>query len=787
YQLTYDGFGQLLAVFGSVAEGTLAAYEYDDAHNRLLEVSARGATTTFTYDGLGRPLTRTDALGNTTRVEYDLLGRPVRIRRADGAKIELAYDALGNVVRHVDPMGHVSRMEYAGTGVLVRQRLPDGQDWKFKYSGLERITRIINPLSEEYRFDHDRAGRVVEEITFDGRIIKHGYDRGNRLRRIDNPDGTWREFLYDPLGNVLTENSPHGSLKYKRDRLGRLLEATVVEHNGKTVVQFQRDEFGRVVSEAQNGQTIRYEYDARGRRSLRRLPGGETTTYEWDKVGAIARLDHDGHVLTWQRDALGRELSRKAGRGQFEMQSRYDVLGHLTDRSVTTPTRTGEAAETVLSQRKWTYDPNGRLTGVQDIRWGTTSYEYNDIGQLIEAHRGKQHEIFEYDGAGSVVQMLRDYDGKGQRHWSITPGNVVLESPEANFQYDKNGRRIRATRVHKGEVTEEVTEYFWDCRDRLREVDLPSGEKVLYTYDAFGRRVRKEIVPPESAADQIPTEPPRVRVVEFVWDGDALAQEVETARGKRVYVHEPRSLVPMLQQEQGEVFTYVNDHLGTPKELVDQAAKIAWAAAHTAWGKIAETWSDVATRSKPVESPFRLLGQYADAETGLCYTRFRYFDPDGARWISPDPLGIRGGANAFGFDGNPTTDVDPLGLCKSGRAKWANTVSKKGVPYDANGDPIFDVIYSVKLPRELVGPEVSDPVQMKYATQDLHDYLDEHPELGAAMFTPQQLEEIENDEPRITGLTWHHEPGGSILSLVDYGEHAGTPHFGGRSDTGGRP
>ncbi len=33
-----------------------------------------------------------------------------------------------------------------------------------------------------------------------------------------------------------------------------------------------------------------------------------------------------------------------------------------------------------------------------------------------------------------------------------------------------------------------------------------------------------------------------------------------------------------------------------------------------------------------VESPFRLLGQYADDETGLCYTRFRYFDAEAGRW-----------------------------------------------------------------------------------------------------------------------------------------------------------
>ena len=65
---------------------------------------------------------------------------------------------------------------------------------------------------------------------------------------------------------------------------------------------------------------------------------------------------------------------------------------------------------------------------------------------------------------------------------------------------------------------------------------------------------------------------------------------------------------------------------------------------------------------RPPESPFRLLGQWHDPETGLCATRFRQFDPEVASWLSPDPLLLDGGENAFAFDGAPTIVTDPLGL-----------------------------------------------------------------------------------------------------------------------------
>jgi RHS repeat-associated protein len=114
-----------------------------------------------------------------------------------------------------------------------------------------------------------------------------------------------------------------------------------------------------------------------------------------------------------------------------------------------------------------------------------------------------------------------------------------------------------------------------------------------------------------------------------------------------------------------------------PKELVDQDGRVAWAAAHSAWGNVVETWRDPKAK-RAVETPFRLLGQYLDEDTGLCYTRFRYFDPEVGRWLSPDPLGFVGGRNLFAFDGSPTVEVDPLGLCKEplGRGSTANGVDR---------------------------------------------------------------------------------------------------------------
>jgi RHS repeat-associated protein len=64
--------------------------------------------------------------------------------------------------------------------------------------------------------------------------------------------------------------------------------------------------------------------------------------------------------------------------------------------------------------------------------------------------------------------------------------------------------------------------------------------------------------------------------------------------------------------------------------------------------------------------PFRFQGQYEDAETGLYYNRFRYYDPVAGQYISQDPIGLLGGPRPYGYVRDPLHYVDVLGLTYTG-------------------------------------------------------------------------------------------------------------------------
>ncbi len=634
--LEYDSQGRLGAVYGP--DGLRAAFVYDEHHNVVEQRRARGGVERFTYDALGRLCRYVDPVGRTLRFERNALGRPVATHYPDGSVERMEYDALGRLIREIDVRGREQLTEYAGLRSPVALGLPDGQRIELGFDTLERLVCIENPKGEACHFRYDRAGNVCEIRTFDGRIVRSRRDRAQRPARVELPDGTYRSFKYTPAGDLLEEDSPHGALTLQTSDDGLTFDYVLDDPPGPVLVRLVHDERTRVVREQQNQHWVDYEYDAQNRCVARRLSTGHVTRFSYDEESNISAVEHEGFRITYERDAAGSLVRRRFG-GRFEERLVWDERGRVSRQWV------GEGEHTVVD-RTYRYNVGSELVGCDDLRWGSTGYRYDEQGRLVEATSGARREAFDYDLDGSLTP-------EGAR-WEILPGNVVARAGDTGYAYDACSRRVREQRSDGG-----VTEYQWDCRSRLRQVVLPDGSRVALTYDAWGRRIRKAILPKvtiDAEADAL--EAPPIHWVDYLWSGETMVAEIASDGRTRVFVYEPRGLAPLLQQEGDDLHVVITNQVGTACELLTRGGALAWAAKRSVWGEVLEEAGD----GSGVKSPFALLGQYCDEELPLRYVRFRYFDPAIARFVSPDPLEVMGGLNLFAFNGSPTTHADPLGL-----------------------------------------------------------------------------------------------------------------------------
>jgi RHS repeat-associated protein len=427
-------------------------------------------------------------------------------------------------------------------------------------------------------------------------------------------------------------------IHYSYDALGRLVNVD----DGHWPLAYEYDVQDRLITEHQGWGTTRYEYDSVGQLNHCRLPDGSTLDYRHLSGGRLSSIDLNGSRLTTHQFDAGREQQRQ--QGLLLSQYQYDEQGRLQAHSVSQHDKN-------LFQRRYKYDASGNLAGIDDNRKGNRSFHYDPLDRLISV-RGATPETFAHDPAGNLL---------GQTNMPVAnlanvKGNRLLMQGDRHYDYDAFGNLCRERR---GAGQKLVTEYRYDVQHRLIGVSLSGGSTASYKYDAFGRRIEKTV---------------DGHTTEFLWQGECLIAESADKR-YRTYIYEPGSFRPlaMLDGEgplKATPFFYQLDHLGTPQELTDYSGEIMWSAKYRAYGNLA------ALDVEEIDNPLRFQGQYFDAETGLHYNRHRYYNPNTARFLTPDPIKLAGGLNNYQYVPNPTGWVDPLGLdCIPGQCPEADAAS----------------------------------------------------------------------------------------------------------------
>ncbi|HII2369798.1 TPA: RHS repeat domain-containing protein, partial [Escherichia coli] len=454
------------------------------------------------------------------------------------------------------------------------------------------------------------------------------------------------------------------------------------------------DERGRVNVTTQGRRAIEYHYpdehtvircilppeDERDRHPDESLL---KTTYRYNAAGELAEVILPGdETLTFSRDEAGREVLRHSNRG-FACEQGWNAASQLTSqRAGLFPEETTWGGLLPSLVREYRYDSAGNVSGVtsrEDYgRETRREYRLDRNGQVTAVTAsgtglgyGEGDESYGYDSCGYLKAQSAGRHRISEETDQYAGGHRLKQAGNTQYDYDAAGRMVSRTK-HRDGYRPETERFRWDSRDQLTGYCSAQGELWEYRHDASGRRTEKRC------------DRKKIRFT-YLWDGDSIA-EIREYRDDKLYsvrhlVFNGFELISQQFSRERQAHPSVaplwvtrtnhavSDLTGRPLMLFNSEGKTVWRPGQTSlWGLAlslpADTgYPDPRGELDPEAAPGLLYaGQWQDTESGLCYNRFRYYEPETGMYLVSDPLGLQGGEQTYRYVPNPLGYVDPLGL-----------------------------------------------------------------------------------------------------------------------------
>ncbi|KDX17524.1 RHS repeat-associated core domain protein [Escherichia coli 2-210-07_S3_C3] len=715
-QMAWSRYGQLLAF--TDCSGYTTRYEYDWYGQQIAVHREEGISTYSSYNPRGQLVSQKDAQGRETRYEYSTAGDLTAIIAPDGSRSETQYDAWGKAISTTQG-GLTRSMGYDAAGRITVLTNENGSQSTFRYDPVDRLTEQRGFDGRTQRYHYDLTGKLTQSED-EGLITLWHYDASDRITRRTVNGEPAEQWQYDDHG-WLTEISHLSeghrvAVHYGYDDKGRLTGERQTVENPETGEMLWEHETGHAYSE--QGLATRQEPDGlppvewltygSGYLAGMKLGGTPLVEYTRDRLHRETARSFGGEAyeLATAWNTSGQLRSRHLNLPQLDRDYDWNDNGQLI--RISGP----------QESREYRYSDTGRLTGVHttaanldiDIPYATdpagnrlpdpelhpdstlTAWPDNRIAE-------DAHYVYRHDEYGRLAEktdripegVIRMHDERTHHYHYDSQHRLVFYTRiqhgepqvESRYLYDPLGRRTgkrvwRRERDLTGWMSlsrkPEVTWYGWDG-DRLTTIQTGTTRiQTVYQPGSFTPLLRIETENGEQAKarhrslaevlqeDTGVTLPAELAVMlgrlERELRAGAVSAESEAWLAQCGLTAE--QMAAQMEAEyipERKLHLYHCDHRGLPQALISPEGETAWCGEYDEWGNLLGE-----TSAQHLQQSLRLPGQQYDEESGLYYNRNRYYDPLQGRYITQDPIGLKGGWNLYAYPLNPVQRGDPLGL-----------------------------------------------------------------------------------------------------------------------------
>ncbi len=467
---TYDAAGD--KELETRARGEEYKWKYNEDSQVTEETDARGRTTKIERDEQGFPIKITDRRGNATESKYDGNYDVETTTDPNKHTTKYTYNEENLLTKVEEPNKGTTETEYDSEGQMIARKDGDGHKWEYKRNALEEVTEEKNPLGKIWKRTYEKAGNLEKLEDPEKHTTEYTYDESGRLKKVKYSTGKPSEvtYEYNKDGKVTKMTDETGTTENTYDKLDRLTEYK--NGAGKTVkYEYDLANLPTKITYP-NGEHVTRAYRENYKLGTITDWDGSVTTFNYTKDGTLEQIHYPSgaedctvYSVNEDEELTGAEFRETKCAGVVaKVAYERGKDGEIT--KITTKGLPGpEVNESV-------YDENGRL-----IEANKKTYEYDKANNPTEIEGATGYAYNEADELEKGGGDTYTYNEDGQRTKS-----KPTTGPSTSYGYDQAGNLTTVERPKEGEASEIKDTYTYDGTN-LRQAQTINGTKANLTWD----------------------------------------------------------------------------------------------------------------------------------------------------------------------------------------------------------------------------------------------------------------------------------------------------------------